>query len=105
MDIVRQLLLEGADVNAVSENGETALMWAVKKAQLEVVSLLLHFNADPWLAAEVDRLPVHCLLFVFVMQFDCADELEILRLLVNAMGVLPPLQQKNVSCLFNILCY
>lgn len=44
---VRRLLAEGADVNARTRYGATALFFAADKARLDVVSLLLEKGADP----------------------------------------------------------
>jgi outer membrane protein assembly factor BamB len=44
---VRRLLAEGADVNAKTRYGATALFFAADKAHLDVVSLLLERGADP----------------------------------------------------------
>ena len=41
------LIEKGADVNAVSNDGETALMYAAQNAKLDVVMLLLKKGANP----------------------------------------------------------
>ena len=46
--IVRTLIAHGADVDAaVTENGSTALMWAVARPHPEVVRILIDAGADP----------------------------------------------------------
>jgi ankyrin repeat protein len=47
LDIIRMLLKEGVDINAVDENGETALMIAIRAgADIEIVRLLVESKAD-----------------------------------------------------------
>ena len=47
IDWVNGLIEESAEVNAVDENGKTALMYAVEENLPEVVNLLLEAKADP----------------------------------------------------------
>jgi ankyrin repeat protein len=44
--LLEQLLIEGADVNALDRDGQTLLHWAVKEGDLEAVETLLNFQAD-----------------------------------------------------------
>jgi RNA polymerase sigma-70 factor (ECF subfamily) len=44
--LLEQLLIEGADVNALDRDGQTLLHWAVKEGDLEAVEMLLNFQAD-----------------------------------------------------------
>jgi len=44
---VKQLIAQGANVNAHDEHGRTALMSAVRKGQREIVRMLLDAGADP----------------------------------------------------------
>jgi ankyrin repeat protein len=47
LNIIRMLLKEGVDINAVDENGETALMIAIRAgADIEIVRLLIENKAD-----------------------------------------------------------
>ena len=43
---VRKAIKSGADVNAADENGASSLMWAVYKADLPIVKLLIENGAD-----------------------------------------------------------
>src|SRR6266851_7571982 len=44
---VRAMLAQGVDVNAKTEYGATALSFAADKGHLDVVKVLLRYNADP----------------------------------------------------------
>uniref|UniRef100_A0A8C7YG89 ANK_REP_REGION domain-containing protein n=1 Tax=Oryzias sinensis TaxID=183150 RepID=A0A8C7YG89_9TELE len=44
---IRLLLEKGADVNCQDEDGRTALSHACEMGHLDVVKLLVQFNADP----------------------------------------------------------
>lgn len=44
--LLEQLLIEGADVNALDRDGQTLLHWAVKEGDIEAVEMLLNFQAD-----------------------------------------------------------
>jgi serine/threonine-protein phosphatase 6 regulatory ankyrin repeat subunit B len=46
LDLVRTLLEAGADPNAKSEGGFTALMWAAARGHVEVVKALLASGAE-----------------------------------------------------------
>lgn len=46
-DIVRYLLAEGADINAASPSGTTALMMAVRENRASTLELLLAKGGDP----------------------------------------------------------
>ena len=46
LDVVKALIALGADVNAKSDHGRTALTEAVKNGNVEVVRLLLRKGAD-----------------------------------------------------------
>ena len=52
LDIAKLLVKSGADVNAISENGSTALIVAAKGGHIDVVKLLLANRADPNKAVE-----------------------------------------------------
>jgi len=46
-DVAGLLLYKGADVNAATKDGWTALMWAAREGHADVVKLLLDNRADP----------------------------------------------------------
>lgn len=52
LDTMRVLLGGGADINATSDNGSTALMMAVRGNHLKAVSFLLSHGADPKITNE-----------------------------------------------------
>ena len=47
LDIIRLLLNNGAEVDAVGSNGSTALIYAVLANNKELVKLLMEYKADP----------------------------------------------------------
>lgn len=57
-NIAEKLLTAGADVNAVTDTGRSALLKAVENNGRELVSTLLHFKADPNLRAGEDGVPL-----------------------------------------------
>lgn len=59
VDEVRRLIAAGADVDAKSEFGGTALMAAAERAHVEVVRLLLEAGADPSRADYLGNAPLH----------------------------------------------
>jgi ankyrin repeat protein len=46
-EVVRALLVNGANVNAVDNNGWTALMFAAGRGQADITHLLMGRGADP----------------------------------------------------------
>lgn len=46
IDVVKQLLSDGTEVNEPNWEGETALMWASENGHLEIVELLIQTGAD-----------------------------------------------------------
>jgi ankyrin repeat protein len=46
LDRVRELLDEGADVNALDVHGETALVWAARYGRTEILQILIEWGAD-----------------------------------------------------------
>ena len=47
LSLIRLLVAKGANLEAKNANGETPLLLAVKKARLDMISLLLELGADP----------------------------------------------------------
>jgi ankyrin repeat protein len=45
--ILRQLIAAGADLNQTNREGETALMWAAKSGNPELIEALLQAGANP----------------------------------------------------------
>jgi ankyrin repeat protein len=46
LDVVLHLINNGADVNASSNNGDTALMWASRFGHIDIARLLIDNSAD-----------------------------------------------------------
>ena len=46
VDIVKVLIVKGADVNAKDNDGETALHWAAQEGHFEVAKVLIEKGAD-----------------------------------------------------------
>mgnify|MGYP001791589563 CR=1 FL=1 len=86
MECVGRLLSHGADVNVRNNSRETALFWAVRKTCLEVVTLLLDYNADPMLTNGRGELPVEAVLMLFYLGFASDRDKAILNLLLAAAG-------------------
>ena len=59
IDDIRALLDCGADVNAVTDNGDTALLWATVVRSSELVQLLLDAGADPLAANDEGVTALH----------------------------------------------
>lgn len=57
--IVRLLVRAGADVNAVDDNGDTAMHYAAARDVLNIIVILLEANGDPTLANHQGITPVH----------------------------------------------
>ncbi|MFZ2854439.1 MAG: ankyrin repeat domain-containing protein [Rhodocyclaceae bacterium] len=54
-DVAAYLLKRGAEINAVTENGSTALLLAVRNGHQAAVDILLKHEADPNIATERDE--------------------------------------------------
>ncbi len=59
VDNVRQLLENGADVNAAAGDTSTALIWAAVRDDLETAQLLLDAGADPNIATRTNIVPLY----------------------------------------------
>ena len=57
-EIADYLLKRGAEINAKTENGSTALFFAARNGHTEVVRLLLAHEADPMIANQNDETAV-----------------------------------------------
>ncbi|XP_055354554.1 LOW QUALITY PROTEIN: serine/threonine-protein phosphatase 6 regulatory ankyrin repeat subunit A-like [Paramacrobiotus metropolitanus] len=58
--LVDQLLKLGAEINTATENGETALHFAVRDAKEEMVRMLVTYGADPTIiGGDLKQLPLH----------------------------------------------
>jgi hypothetical protein len=57
-DVVRLLLAEGADVNAMNDSGETPLHYAAWRADTAIAELLLSHGADTGAETDVSRTPL-----------------------------------------------
>jgi ankyrin repeat protein len=73
---VRHCLLRGADINSVDDEGNTALLVAVRKRQLEVVLELLKRDAD---ATTLNRFRQHAMSEAVRLDFP-----DVVRALINA---------------------
>ena len=63
VEVVRVLLKNGAQVNAVEQRGWTPLHFAARSAPIEVIEMLLAAGADPNLARQGGVTPLHeCIL-------------------------------------------
>ncbi|CAK9034688.1 unnamed protein product [Durusdinium trenchii] len=76
LEVVRLLLEAGADQNATTQDGATALMFAAHKGHLEVVRLLLEAGADPK-PADQDGTTA-------LTHAACNGHLEVVRVLLEA---------------------
>lgn len=52
-----KLLKEGANIDAVDLMGRTALYFAVKKDYVEIIKLLIYYQADPFIARKNGKRP------------------------------------------------
>jgi ankyrin repeat protein len=58
LDVVEMMLVDGADVNARDEEGQTLLHWAVRQGNLEVIEFLLKHGADSQLTDHLSQTPL-----------------------------------------------
>ncbi len=56
--LASRLIQSGVDVNAVNDDGETALLWAAMKRRFFMVEILLQNGADPHAADHIERTPL-----------------------------------------------
>jgi len=56
---VNRLIRDGVDVNAVDQEGRTALWWAANESHLEYPTALINAKADVSKANKYDRTPLH----------------------------------------------
>ena len=77
------LLQAGADVDAISNSGQTALMYAVMRNHIEVVDLLLDAGAD--VNAKIKSSGATALMYATMHGYT-----EVMRLLLNAEADLDP---------------
>ncbi|MBI0400294.1 tetratricopeptide repeat protein [Cyclobacterium marinum] len=86
---LQQLVKEGADVNALDENGANPLMWAAYRADLEIVKWLVDNGADPFLKKGVIYLNVEKTVYYGNLTGIAAGEgkLEILQYLIEEVGI------------------
>lgn len=59
IDVVRELLDEGADPNEIDRLGSTALHFAAEKGYWDIARLLLERNASPKIKNASDTMPLH----------------------------------------------
>lgn len=77
--IVKNLLKEGAEVNAKDNLGETPLHFAVKLSLILIVKLLLEHKSDVNARNKSGETPLH-----IAVKHSCRESDEIVRLLLNA---------------------
>ena len=73
-EIVEYLLKRGAEINAKTENGSTALFFAARNGHTAIVRLLLENDADPTIANENDETAVDA-----ALKGKNTDSVELLR--------------------------
>jgi ankyrin repeat protein len=59
LQVLKELIAGGADVNAVDEYGCTALWWMVERGQVECATALVDAKADVNKAANCGSMPLH----------------------------------------------
>tara|TARA_R110001599_G_scaffold221395_4_gene420024 strand:- start:45278 stop:49549 length:4272 start_codon:yes stop_codon:yes gene_type:complete len=86
---VQKLVKEGADTNALDENGATTLMWAAYQSDLEMVKWLVENAADPFLKKGVIYLNKEKTAYYGNLTGIAAGEgkLEMLRYLIEDLGI------------------
>lgn len=80
---VQQFLTAGADPNAITEGGKTALMYAAMYGHRGTIEALLNAGADPNVAGDDDGEEGQTALMCIASSFFAGNRAEVIRLLID----------------------
>jgi ankyrin repeat protein/HEAT repeat protein len=90
VDILKKLLDRGANVDAKSGGGGTALHSGAQQGGLETVQFLLERGANPHVASDTGDTPLHCAI-------RSRNDLKVIQLLVQAGAKLDAANQEGIT--------
>jgi len=87
LDLVKQLILEGIDINVQGHNGFTPLMQAVELENLKIVHYLIESGADTNLPGHQGATPLHIAVDISIEGIEnessSGNELEMISFLLK----------------------